>query len=72
MFASDGVLDASMALLDDAADEDETMKWKEDENDEDDEEDLVQAIAFATLGKNGSKPHLMVRWLGISGSPHGD
>jgi hypothetical protein len=50
-----------MALLDDALDkEDAPMHAVGVNNEEADEEDLVQGIAFATLGRNGTKPHLMV------------
>jgi hypothetical protein len=50
-----------MALLDDAFDkEDAPMHAMGTNNEEADEEDLVQGIAFATLGRNGTKPHLMV------------
>lgn len=50
-----------MALLDDALDKEEAPMHAVVTNDEEvDEEDLVQGIAFATLGHHGTKPHLMV------------
>lgn len=74
VFASNGLLDASMALLDDASEEDILKKVSnkeadaqgegedeaKEEDDDDDEEDVIQDIAFAHLGLAGSKPHLMV------------
>jgi len=61
VFASDGILDASMALLDDAVEKaDATMKLNMNGDEDEEQDDLVQGIAFATLGENGTKPHLMV------------
>jgi hypothetical protein len=57
VFASDGLPDGSLALIDDASGDTDDSRMVDPDEDED---DLIQGMIFAPLASRGSKPHLIV------------